>query len=56
MTFPYLGYMVFEAQRPKSNAELHRADVQRGEQAAETTRLWRALRARRLTRRSRTLG
>jgi hypothetical protein len=38
---PYQSYQVYQAERPKSAAELRRADEQLGHMAESVSRLWR---------------
>jgi hypothetical protein len=37
---PYQTYQVFQAERPKTAAEIRRADDQLGQMAANVSRLW----------------
>jgi hypothetical protein len=37
---PYQSYQVYQAERPKTAAEIRRADDQLGQMAANVSRLW----------------
>ncbi|HMH35588.1 MAG TPA: hypothetical protein VK584_01520 [Streptosporangiaceae bacterium] len=37
---PYQSYQIYQAERPKSAAEIRRADDQLGHMAANVSRLW----------------
>ena len=38
---PYQSYQIYQAERPKSAAEIRRADEQLGHMAENASRLWR---------------